>query len=327
MIGDGRSEWYRPAPQPFSVTVGDARPMGESGLLLIRMGESGTKSVPVRRRWEQMLSRNLEEIFVRGGRECVVRNDRGHLYVQTDDVEAAIPLIKHAFGVTSFSPVVEVESDLDLIGDAAVTIARGLIKENESFAIRARRTGTHDFTSQDVGRIIGSAVFTGIVDRNPRVDLTNPDREIAVEVREKRTYLSATRIPGPGGLPYGCEGRVVGLLRDWQWAVASWLVMKRGCRLIPVAWGPDGEAAAKVLAAWSGKTRVFHTDATDTAGAVADATALAGKRRGDAIVTGLRWEDLAKEQLKGTIPLFYPLTGYKPDEIRELGRSIGFTDI
>ncbi len=301
--------------------------MSGSGTLLLRMGESGTKSAPVRRRWEALLRRNLEDIFLRAGRECVVRNDRGHLYVTTDDTDAATPLLQRTFGLTSFSPVIELRTDLEEIYAMTVEVARDLIRPAESFAIRARRTGVHPFTSQEVGRQAGSAVMVALADRGIRVDLTHPDREIEVEVRQERTYISAVRHPGPGGLPYGCEGKVVGIIRDWRWAVACWLVMKRGCRLIPLVEGKDGETALEVLQGWTGKTKFAIAERVDVPSLLSEAAVLAVRKRASAIVTGLNWSDIAKEPVKGELPVFYPLTGYSDEEIAALGRQIGFTGV
>ena len=65
------------------------------------------------------------------------------------------------------------------------------------------------------------------------VDLSNPDLEIFIEVRDNDTYIYHEKIPGPGGLPLGTQGKVVVLLSSGiDSPVAAYLMMKRGCQVI-----------------------------------------------------------------------------------------------
>jgi thiamine biosynthesis protein ThiI len=59
--------------------------------------------------------------------------------------------------------------------------------------------------------------------------------EIGVEVQPGRSLVFGETIAGPGGLPLGSQGRVVTLLSSGiDSPVAAWLMMKRGCGVIPV---------------------------------------------------------------------------------------------
>jgi len=75
---------------------------------------------------------------------------------------------------------------LEDIGRAALSVDYSLyIGPGMSFAVRAERVGSHDFTSIDVGRVVGAAVIESLVrDRGfrPKVDLRSPDVEIYVYV-------------------------------------------------------------------------------------------------------------------------------------------------
>ena len=77
---------------------------------------------------------------------------------------------------------------LDDIGRAAASVDYApYIGPGMSFAVRAERVGNHDFTSIDVGRVVGAAVIESIVKSRgfrPRVDLRSPDVEVYVYVIE-----------------------------------------------------------------------------------------------------------------------------------------------
>jgi thiamine biosynthesis protein ThiI len=99
-----------------------------------------------------------------------------------------------------------------------------------SFAVRAKRQHKTGLTSQELGTAIGSYIYDhipGLV-----VDLDDPDYEVFIEVRDFGGLVYDRRIPGPGGLPWGTQGRVLVLLSSGiDSPVASYLAMKRGCEI------------------------------------------------------------------------------------------------
>ncbi|MDD1668441.1 MAG: tRNA 4-thiouridine(8) synthase ThiI, partial [Methanomicrobiales archaeon] len=102
-----------------------------------------------------------------------------------------------------------------------------------TFGIRVRRVGTHPFTSQEKAVELGNLVRTEFP--HLEVDLKHPDLELKVEIREGDCYLFTEVIPGAGGLPLGVEGSLVALVSGGiDSPVAAWMMMKRGCRILPV---------------------------------------------------------------------------------------------
>jgi len=67
-----------------------------------------------------------------------------------------------------------------------------------------------------------------------KVDLDKPDVKLGVESRNDEAFVYSDVIYGVGGMPLGTQRRLVGLLSGGiDSAVASWLVMKRGCLVVP----------------------------------------------------------------------------------------------
>ncbi len=217
-------------------------------LLLVRYGELALKSAPVRREFEAALRRNLLDQFVRAGLPARVRADHGHLYVEADDAARAAPLVARVFGVTSVSVVHEVPTVRAEITRELLDLAAPRLRPGASFAVRARRTGQHPFSSQELARDLGGDLLDRFAPLGLRVDLEQPDVELFVEVRGPRTYLYFDRTPGPGGLPLGVAGHLVAYVDGSRAALGAWLMMKRGCRVGLVV-GAGGEPYADTVLA------------------------------------------------------------------------------
>ena len=216
-------------------------------LLLLRYGEIGVKSPPVRRRFENRLIYNIKASL-----ECKIINDGGRLLLYMANLEKALQKIPKIFGIVSYSPAVETTSQKDEIKKTLQNYVHYLVEKKifsgeDSFAIRARRVGEHDFTSQEIAAYCGSVVY-GIT-KSP-VDLTNPDFEIFVEVRGDKTFIYHEKIQGPGGLPVGTQGKVISLVSGGiDSPVATYLMMKRGCEVTILNFNnaPFTEPSQKVI--------------------------------------------------------------------------------
>jgi thiamine biosynthesis protein ThiI len=288
-----------------------------SALLLVRYGELALKSPPVRREFESTLRRNMLDLFVAAGLEGRVRADHGHMYVESSDAERAIHLVSRVFGVTSVSLVYEVPTERAVITSRLLELSQSRLFHGARFAIRARRTGSHPFTSQELGRDLGGDVLDRFPELELKVDLEHPEVELFVEVRGPRTYLYFDRLPGPGGLPLGVAGRLVALVDSPRGALGAYLMMKRGCRVGFVT--PTGGAAlaADVLARYDPQARIVPVgDGAEVwatkVGEVAEAT------HADGVVLPLIVEDYpALRGRWGDRVIFSPTVGLTDAEVTE----------
>ena len=214
-------------------------------LIIVRYGEIGLKSPKIRSRFERKLVKNIKATF-----ECDVERNQGRIYIHPKDFDEGTEKLNRVFGVVSYSPATSTHStyeeiDKTLSGYVEELMAENILDENTKFAIKCRRVGKHDFTSQEMAAHCGGVVRKIVL---APVDLTNPDLTIYVEVREDDTYIYHEKIKGPGGLPLGTQGKVVVLLSSGiDSPVAAYMMMKRGCEVVALNCNNDPFTTPKAL--------------------------------------------------------------------------------
>jgi len=198
---------------------------------LVRYSEVFLKSEPVRREWERALVRGIERALP----GVKARRERGRIWL-AGDVDPEV--LRKIFGIVSFSLCDVVP--LDDLPAGLLTFCEGHgIGDAATFALRIRRIGKHPFTSRDLAERLGDLIRSEYP--HIRVDLDHPEREIFIEVRDGTCYLFDRKIPAAGGIPPGVEGTLVALVSGGiDSPVAAYLMMKRGCRIVPLYVGLEG---------------------------------------------------------------------------------------
>lgn len=222
--------------------------MRQHDCILVRTGEQALKSKQVQRKWWRILLNNMRAGLQAEGVKFKFETNPNRIFVYTEDLEKAGGALKRVFGITSFSRAWTCFSGLDEIRLLAADIATEVLKldNTKSFAIRAYRAGRHKFTSQVIAEEAGAAVKR-VTDA--KVDLSNPDNEIEIEARSRKTYIFVERVKGPGGLPVGTAGKVLALVNDKGSAVAAWLIARRGAQLVLLT-DKKGQKYAEALKKW-----------------------------------------------------------------------------
>jgi len=192
---------------------------------LVRYSEVFLKSEPVRREWERTLLSNIRRVLP----DAKSQRERGRIWLAG---EVDLELLKNVFGIVSFSLCDVVPLD-GLSGGVLAFCERRGITEAATFALRVRRVGKHSFSSRDVAGRLGDLIRAEYP--HLRVDLDDPEREIFVEIRDGTCYLFDRKIPAVGGIPLGVEGTLIALVSGGiDSPVAAYLMMKRGCRIVPL---------------------------------------------------------------------------------------------
>ena len=332
-------------------------------LIIARYGEIGLKSPKIRSRFERKLVKNIKATF-----ECDVNRNQGRIYIFPKDFDEGIEKLNRVFGVVSYSPATSTNTDYADIDEtltryASDLVDEGILDENTKFAIKCRRVGTHDFTSQEMAAHCGGVVRNVVM---APVDLTNPDLTIFVEIRENDAYIYHEKIRGPGGLPLGTQGKVIVLLSSGiDSPVAAYMMMKRGCEVVALHCNNDPFSGPKVtenfnllvdqlniyargvpikkriidygeyLSVAKEKAPEKMTCVLCKSGMYRIAEKLAVKLGADAIVDGSSVGQVASQTLSNIlatrygveVPILSPLIGLDKEEITAIAKEIGTFEI
>jgi len=229
------------------MAAGNTKPAQET-LVMARYGELFLKSEPVKHHFIGILLRNIKKALGATGITCRYETPRGRILIYGDEPEQIAGIVSRIFGIVDVSVCHRTSAGLLELNLCAFALASPNLSAGMSFAVRAKRQHKTGLTSQELGTEIGSYIYDHIP--GLRVDLDDPDYEIFVEVRDFGGLVYDNRIPGPGGLPWGTQGRVLVLLSSGiDSPVASWLVMKRGCEITHLYLDAGRWAGADVTAA------------------------------------------------------------------------------
>lgn len=200
-------------------------------VILIRYGELALKGKN-RDQFEDALARSVKSVL-RSFFKIKVRRSYGRMYVELhgEDAQAVMERLKRVFGISSFSPTIQVEQDADVIKEKALELIRQLQPEPKTFRVETRRADKRfPIGSMDMNRLVGTHILRNLP--AIKVDVHQPETVVYIEIRAEGTYISCETIPGPGGLPVGSAGKVMLLLSGGiDSPVAGWMVMKRGVTL------------------------------------------------------------------------------------------------
>ena len=101
--------------------------------------------------------------------------------------------------------------------------------QGKTFAVKVKRKGHHDFSSQDMARYMGG----GILQRVPgtRVQLKDAEEEVGLIVADQDVFLLERRFNGIGGFPLPSQETVLSLMSGgFDSTVSSYQMIKRGAR-------------------------------------------------------------------------------------------------
>jgi len=275
-------------------------------IILIRYAEIGLKSTPVRKRFENALKDNILNMLMQGGVEALVTNKGARFYVEATDIDAAARSLRKVFGIASMSIAEVCSSKMEDMCAVAAEYSRSRLTEGQSFAVKARREGSQGYTSLDMGREIGSAIFLANEDRGVKVDLTDPDVVFFVEARDNRAYIFLDYIRCHAGLPVGTQGKIVARIDGSDRSIVSaWLMMKRGCRVLVQG---DGDYSA--LKQYDVFIREYDPKKDDP-------------KKILGFVSGADLEDIENiDVTEHDVPVFFPTIGMTDEEVSETIETI-----
>lgn len=300
----------------FSLNISMLQP---NCLLVKTAPEISLKTHFVRKYFMLKLVKNIKSALrAKGLSGTRMSKKGGRLFIypnKTSNLGKVTKILPYIFGIHSFALAKRITStEREKIIGEAVLAAKRHLKGSNSFAIRANVTGQHSFNRRDLNEAIGSTVLENI--KGLKVDLTKPEKEVFVEVREGESFIYLEEIKGVGGLPLGCEGNVAVLFEGKSLEpLAAWLIMKRGCNFFPVVKRKSKKIVSTInkLRKWNNWRRFRFTELEDLQELI---------EKKDMAVQALvkadtKLQNFKKADEKIPLPVFRPLVFYPREMINE----------
>ncbi len=322
-------------------------------------GEIGTKSARTRRRFLRFLVRNVEAALRAAGVRATVEPRWSRVFVDAEDLGEARAALADVFGLHSLVEIAVLPfDDLDTLISTAADVFRERVT-GRTFAVRAKRSGEHDFHTRDVVVRLGAA----LLDDSAGVNLSAPDVEVRLEVTSREAYAFLDALPGTKGLPLGSGHRALALFSGgFDSPVAAWYAMRRGTEVQLLVFELEGFGQADVAlgvakgmaARWAPglEMRVHVVDFSAVVLALRDrveprirqvllkramyraGTIVARLSSADALVTGEALGQVSTQTLRNLavaeqaagLPILRPLIGLDKEEIIATARRIGTHD-
>ncbi len=330
-------------------------------MILLKQGEIVLKGLN-RRFFEDRLIANMRRSIAPYG-DFRVYSAQSTMYVEPNkddcDLDGAFEALSRVFGIASLSRAAACEKDKDAIFERAKEYLSEAMTEARSFKVESKRADKRfPMTSIELSQYVGGLLSEAFPDTV--VDVKNPELTVQVEIRDYAAYVHANPTQGAGGMPVGSNGRAVTLLSGGiDSPVSSYMIAKRGVRLIPVHFHsfPYTSEAAKekvvelgrLLTAYCGAMTLEMVPFTEIQEDIAKhcpeeyytlimrrfmmriAERIALRNGCSAVVTGENlgqvasqtMEAMASTQAVASLPVLQPLVGMDKEDIVRLSRKIG----
>lgn len=200
-------------------------------LFIVRFGETALKGKN-KSYFEKKLVDRVKKILKKFSGVDVYREE-GLVFVSANSENSQGELvgeISKVFGISSISPAVETNPNMEDIYETAVNFMMNLIEKESvrTFKVEAKRADKNfPVKSPEIARLVGGEVLKGC--KVLKVDVRNPQVCLHVDVRRDKAYIYRKKIQGYGGLPLGTNGKGMLLLSGGiDSPVAGWMMAKRG---------------------------------------------------------------------------------------------------
>ena len=338
----------------------------EFDTILCHYAEVGLK-LGNRRFFENWLRQNIKAALNRAipDKKFTVRRLYGRIMVELDDdpiknQEEITQALSSTFGLAYFAFAKYVAQEIKGIREMALAALQD--KEFDTFKIKTRRPDQQFlFTAQQVNEDVGAFILSKM---DKTVQLKDPDITCYIDIVQGSVYIYTEKIPGPGGLPTGANGKVVGLLSGGiDSPVASILAMKRGAAVtfvhfhsVPLTTEESIEKVKQittVLSHYQSRIHLYLIALTPIQKEILVKTKekyriilyrrfmfriaeiIARKEKARALVTGESLGQVASQTLENiavietvsSMPILRPLIGLDKQEIMDLAKEYGTYDI
>ena len=191
--------------------------------ILIRFGELSLKGNN-KMTFVRKLASNISKICNVDLKHIDIMIDRIFIPYSIENLQT----LNYVFGISSYSPVFQLNSNLDEIEKLIQKID---FTPHKNFKINSRRKWK-DFplSSLDLNIHLGNCVLKN--NKHLTVKVKDPDIEVNIEIHKNFSYIFWKKIKGLGGLPAGVSGKTIHLLSGGiDSPVAALEMIKRGVQV------------------------------------------------------------------------------------------------
>lgn len=327
---------------------------------LIKYAEIGLKGNN-RYIFENALRDRVKEALDKIG-EYVVSKEQGRIFIECPenyDYEETVSALQKVFGVSSICPVAVIESsEWEALTQGVGDYVEAMYPDRKiTFKVEAKRADKNYFyTSPEICIEMGAYLLKRFPEL--KVDVHEPSVRFTVEIRTK-CYVYSIIIPGPGGMPVGCNGKAMLLLSGGiDSPVAGYMISKRGVSMAATYFHAPpytSERAkqkvvdlAEKISEYTGSMKLFVVNFTDIQLYIYDqcpheeltiimrrymmkiAEKLAEKEGCLGLVTGESIGQVASQTLQSlaatnevcTMPVYRPLIAFDKKDIVEIAKEI-----
>lgn len=329
---------------------------------LIKYAEIGTKGKN-RYMFEDALVKQIRYALRDVDGRFEVSKESGRIYVKAEgeyDYDDTVEALKRVFGIADICPMVQIDDkDYENLKQHVRDYMNQVYPDkNITFKVDARRGDKqYPVTSDQINRDLGEAILEAFPQM--KVDVHHPDVLLHVEVRQKINLFSV-KIPGPGGMPVGTNGKAMLLLSGGiDSPVAGYMIAKRGVKIDAVYFHAPPYTSdrakqkvvdlANLVARYAGPIMLHVVNFTDIQLYIYDkcpheeltiimrrymmriAQTIAEQNGAIALITGESIGQVASQTVQSlaatnevcTMPVFRPVIGFDKQEIVDVSEKIG----
>lgn len=295
-------------------------------LIIVRYGEIALKGRQTRKYFESIFIKNIKNALKKNGIINRIEKEWGRIYIYTEQIKNSLLILKKIFGITSISPAIQITPEMDNISKNSIDISKKKLNKNKSFAVRVTRTGKHNFTSQDVAIRVGSDIVNAT---KAIVNLTKPDFELFIEIRNEKAFIFTEKIRAVRGMPFGTQGRILALIDSKYSILAAWYLIRRGCKATFVITKKSNLSFLNsFIKNWFIESEILYLKPGENL--IKDLNKIAHEKKCYAVVTGnsLFYKTKASFDIKAlkksiSLPVLHPLIAMDIKKINKKCKEIG----
>ncbi|MBQ4584114.1 MAG: tRNA 4-thiouridine(8) synthase ThiI [Bacilli bacterium] len=196
-------------------------------VIIIKYGELTTKKDNINF-FIKMLRNNISIALTEYNYDLTY--DKGRMFIRSADIDKCVLKLKNIFGIHDFAVGYTFkEKDFEIVCDNVLALVKE--KDFKTFKVETKRSDkNYPLDSMQISRSVGACILKN--KDNIKVDVSNPEVLINIEIRNNEVLVYFEKIKGLGGYPVGTLGKGLLMLSGGiDSPVAGYLAIKRGVKL------------------------------------------------------------------------------------------------